>query len=412
MVKPSVIGLQRSFGFGDRLGLATPGHLDALKGSRFAPVFAQQSIRELKRTGRQPDQVMHAAADALMAAGWTGKWGADADHLQTREDVQLMARHGFTFFTIDPSHYVNDLASALSGERLAEAYNAFIQKNAGGENAFFDRYLHKKYALGDYTLVCTDEEELMRAVLKYGEAIIFAENMYHWIQQACQDIPVEVELSVDETDQPTSPLEHLIIGLELRERRVKLVSMAPRFVGAFEKGIDYKGALDLFTRELKQHVAIAGHCGPYKLSMHSGSDKFRIYPIFSRICGELMHVKTAGTSYLEALRVICRTDRPLFRELVGYCRSCYERDRATYHVSARLQDVPENPDDTLLEEWYLENESGRQILHVTFGSVLSDTPENRDKGFKERVMGVVNKHPDLYRELLAKHLGKHLRLLS
>jgi hypothetical protein len=58
MVKPSVIGLQRSFGFGDRLGLATPGHLDALKGSRFAPVFAQQSIRELKRTGRQPDQVM------------------------------------------------------------------------------------------------------------------------------------------------------------------------------------------------------------------------------------------------------------------------------------------------------------------------------------------------------------------
>jgi hypothetical protein len=252
----------------------------------------------------------------------------------------------------------------------------------------------------------------MRAVLKYGEAITYAVQMYQWIQQACRDLPVEVELSVDETNQPTSPLEHLIIALELKNRNVKIVSLAPRFVGDFEKGIDYKGDLDLFAGELRKHVAIARYGGPYKISMHSGSDKFVIYPIFSQVCGELMHVKTAGTSYLEALRVVCRTNKRLFRELVSYSRACYERDRASYHVSARLQEVPENPEDDLLEKWYLENENGRQILHVTFGSVLSDSPENHDKGYKERLRAWLHVQRDLYREILAQHLGKHIRLLA
>jgi hypothetical protein len=126
----------------------------------------------------------------------------------------------------------------------------------------------------------------------------------------------------------------------------------------------------------------------------------------------LLHVKTAGTSYLEALRVVCRTDKDFFRELIVYCRSCYERDRASYHVSAKLDQVPVNPDEDHLEAWYLNNETGRQILHVTFGSMLSDKAANRQKGYKERLMACLTQHGDLYRELLAKHLGKHIKLLS
>jgi hypothetical protein len=412
MVKPSVIGLRRSFGFGDRLGMATAGHIDALKGSDLVPIFAQQSIRELRRTGRSPDQVMKAAVDTLSAEDWQGDWGADADHLQTREDVQLMAGHGYTFFTIDPSNYVNDRASKLDGASLASAYTTYCKESGLAEDAYVDLYLGHAFTVETYTFVYEEREALMRAVLKYSAAIDFAEKMFRWILEAARSKPVEIELSIDETDQPTSPLEHLLIGLELKRRNVEIISLAPRYVGDFEKGIDYKGDHGFFETELKKHMAIARYCGPYKLSMHSGSDKFAIYPVFSQICGNLLHVKTAGTSYLEALRVVCRTDRIFFRELVSYCRSCYSRDKASYHVSAKLAHVPENPDDDQLEKWYLDNEAGRQILHVTFGSVLSDNPANRQKGYKERLITCLMAHRDLYRELLGRHLGKHIQLLS
>src|SRR5678816_1328531 len=106
----------------------------------------------------------------------------------------------------------------------------------------------------------------------------------------------------------TSIAEHLFFALELKRRNVpNVVSLAPRFIGEFEKGIDFKGDLKAFEKSLIQHVEVAKAYGPYKISVHSGSDKFTVYPIIGRVCGELVHLKTAGTSYLEALRVASRT---------------------------------------------------------------------------------------------------------
>src|SRR6058998_2634226 len=103
--QPSALGLRKSFGFGDRLGLATPGHLAAVAKSDFAPIFAQQSVREMERTQRSPQAVLRAAQTALAAAGYMKPWGADADHHKTPEDVAKSAAAGFTFFTIDPSAF-------------------------------------------------------------------------------------------------------------------------------------------------------------------------------------------------------------------------------------------------------------------------------------------------------------------
>src|SRR5688572_21175432 len=101
--QPTTLGTNPSFGFGDRIGLATPGHLAALQsaGDGIAPIFAQQSIREMARTNRSPQGVMDDAMHALAAGGWNAAHGADADHLKTREDVDRTASAGFTFFTID-----------------------------------------------------------------------------------------------------------------------------------------------------------------------------------------------------------------------------------------------------------------------------------------------------------------------
>src|SRR5262245_46491405 len=117
---PSALGLRKTFGFGDRLGLATPGHLAAVKKTDFAPIFAQQSVREMERTQRTPQEVLAAAQQALANAGYTQPWGADADHHKTPQDVEKSAAAGFTFFTIDPSAFVNNEADRMSPAHLAD----------------------------------------------------------------------------------------------------------------------------------------------------------------------------------------------------------------------------------------------------------------------------------------------------
>jgi len=104
------LGLSPSFGFGDRLGLATPGHIAAVRGTKFAPIFAQQSVRENARTGRTPQQVMDDAQRALEAAKWDAPWGADADHLKALEDIPPFVEAGYTFFTVDPGEHVDNSA--------------------------------------------------------------------------------------------------------------------------------------------------------------------------------------------------------------------------------------------------------------------------------------------------------------
>src|SRR5438046_2041827 len=100
----STLGLEPSFGFGDRLGLATPGHVAAMQraGGGIAPIFAQQSIREMTRTGRTPHNVVDDARRGMELSDWHAPSGADADHLKTREDVDRTSAVGFTFYTIDP----------------------------------------------------------------------------------------------------------------------------------------------------------------------------------------------------------------------------------------------------------------------------------------------------------------------
>ena len=123
---PTTLGLAASFGFGDRTGLATPGHIAALRqaGKSIKPIFAQQSIREMTRTQRTPTQVMGDAIGAMEKAGYTSQHGADADHLKVPEDVDRTAAAGFTFFTIDPSDDVDPKTDDYSFSELQERFAA------------------------------------------------------------------------------------------------------------------------------------------------------------------------------------------------------------------------------------------------------------------------------------------------
>ncbi len=413
--QPSLLGLKPTFGFGDRLGLATPGHIASLKHGRLLPILAQQSVREMTRTQRTPGDVMAAARRGIAETGFQGVWGADADHLKTRDDVCNLAAAGFTFFTIDPSAYVENSADTLTGGSLVDAAEQVVSSGAFESLSQVESmYSDKTFDLGIGSPLTVSREALLRAVVKYGRAVDYAGKMGAWIEEARAGQGADIEVSVDETDSPTTAAEHLFIAAELRRRGVKAVSVAPRFCGEFEKGIDYKGDISRFEADLKVHAAIARAFGPYKISVHSGSDKFRIYPVVAAVCGDLLHVKTAGTSYLEALRVVARVDGGLFGEIVAYSRGRFDTDKATYHISATLDGVSAGAGlgASDLERIYLDEDGGRQILHVTFGSVLTQGADSRGRTFKEGILGVLQSHPALHCEILEEHLGKHLRLLS
>jgi hypothetical protein len=190
---------------------------------------------------------------------------------------------------------------------------------------------------------------------------------------------------------------------------VQWVSLAPRFVGSFEKGVDYVGDLDTFAEEFAHHAALARELGPYKISLHSGSDKFSIYRIAADLTdrgsdspqGPLLHLKTAGTSYLEALRTIAEVDSDLFREILTYARECYEVDRATYHVSAQLEKVPASADVKEADlPGLLDVFDARQVLHVTFGSAL--------ERFGPQLKSAMGENEDAHYGHLQSHFVRHL----
>lgn len=391
----SPLGLSPSFGFGDRLGLATPGHIAAVKGTKFAPIFAQQSVRENTRTGRTPQQVMDDAKRAVDAAKWDSAWGADADHLKTVDDIPPFIAAGYTFFTVDPGEHVDNGADTDSVDVLKQKVSALgwdelsaLYLSGDGEQVW------GKFAKSPQG----NAESLMRATVKYSKAVQHAVSMFKRLSELTDAFDFEV--SVDETDSPTTPLEHFFIANELTRKGVKFTSLAPRFIGRFEKGVDYIGDLNALDVEMSKHAAVTTHFGTYKLSLHSGSDKFSVYPLVAKHWGERLHVKTAGTSYLEALRVLAKHEPDLFTKIYTLGRERYETDKKTYHVSAELDKLPKTDDlPSLLEDFH-----AREVLHVTFGSALAQ--------YGVELKAALVKHNDAYFDGLKVHFGKHLSLLK
>ena len=399
-LKPQPLGLRLSAGCGDRLGLATPGHVRAVRAvGGIAPIWAQQSMRENARTGRTPQQVMDDAMWGLFQEGWREPWGADADHLKTTADVDLCVAAGYSFYTVDPGDHVDNEAQTtpadeLEGKVRELPWNLLDDSPEGLRS----RYLDCRSEVEGVSIAFSPIM-LARAAAKYGRAIAHTALMYRHL--AARADQFELEMSVDETETPTSVEEHWYIANELDRLGVRWVSLAPRYVGRFEKGVDYIGSLADFEVQFVQHAAIARALGPYKLSLHSGSDKFSIYPIVARYTHGLVHLKTAGTSYLEALRAIAGIDPPFFREILGFARRRYETDRATYHVSARLSIVPapEAVSDAALPD-LLDQFDTRQVLHVTFGSVL-DT-------LGPRLLAALQGNEEAYYARLEAHFRRHL----
>ena len=360
----------------------------------------------MTRTHRTPEQVMDAATWGVLQEGYTDGFGSDADHLQTLEDIDATVKAGFTMFTIDPGAHVADDADELDGGDLADRYERLDFEALRATPADLEKlYVGKTFPLEGGGSVAFDVRTFQRAAVKYGNAIAHTVRMFHHLRQAKAG-GFELEVSVDETQSPTSTAEHCFFASELNRLGVEWNSMAPRFIGRFEKGVDYIGDIETFRASFAEHVAVMRTFGPYKLSIHSGSDKFSIYPVVAALAEGMVHLKTAGTSYLEAIRAIARVRPGLFREILDFARRRYAADKATYHVSADIEKVP--PADSLADEELpalLDDFDARQALHVTFGSVLTADEGER---FRARIYEVLETNEQAHYDALEQHLARHL----
>lgn len=411
-LRPSPLGLRTSAGFGDRLGLATPGHIRAMQsvGGDLAPIFAQQSIREMERTGRSAQNVLDDAMWAAFANAWQEGYGADADHLKTTQDIDLCVAAGFTFYTFDPSDHVGHLPADISMSGLQARYGNLPWSDLDDSpKDVLQRFVGKRIEIED-NRITFDDQTVMRAAVKYCRALFHVRLMHRHLASALPENAYEIEVSVDETDDPTSHAEHIYIASELHRLDVPWISLAPRFVGRFEKGVEYIGSIEEFEANFAIHSAIARHFGPYKLSLHSGSDKYSIYAAAARLTHGHIHLKTAGTSFLEGLRVVARHDPHVFRRLYELARARYETDKASYHVSARLDHAP-RPTHVANEDLpdLLDQFDARQILHVTFGSLLTGLDGATGVSFGKEISHVLQGHPESYATILERHFSRHLQ---
>jgi hypothetical protein len=391
-----VLRKDRSFGVGDRLGIAVPGHIRVFEKYDAYPVFAQQSIMELNLTNRTYEDVLDAVSFAVFREGFKKEWGADGDHLKTVKDVKYALSLGFTMITLDCSDHIKDVAK--------ENAPALPQKYA-------DKYLGKTFDIGEKTSICFTEDELKQIAAIYGEAIGFAVEMYNKFLKKGK-YKADFEISIDETSTPTTPAQHYFVARELIDAGVSFATIAPRFCGEFQKGIDYIGDLSQFEKEIKIHAVIARHF-KYKLSIHSGSDKFSVFPSIGKETKGVFHVKTAGTNWLEAMRVVAVTDPALYREIHKYAIAAFDEARKYYHVTTDLQKIPDvdKLKDSELPDLFNLNDS-RQLIHITYGLILNKKNDDGTFAFKDRLYRLWRKNEEAYAQALLKHIGRHLELLK
>jgi hypothetical protein len=387
-----------TIGLGDRLGLATPGHVRAIAGYDVFPILAQQSIRELNLTNRTFSDVISAAAFGVMQEGYKGGYGADGDHLKTKDEITYALSSGCSMITLDCSEHIDAQASSLSAEAAAAACARLPEEvRKHYENAYLGKPLP---ILGELS-----EAALQRIVLTFWRAVRHAVSCFRHIEKT-RSAPVDLELSIDETMTVTTPEEHFVIASELAAEGIRPDSVAPHFSGTFEKGVEYAGDLDRFARDLQVHQEIAEHFG-YKLSLHSGSDKFSVFSTVGRVTGGRVHVKTAGTNWLEALAVLAEKDPALYRRAHQFAVEHRPEAEKYYHVSTDVGEIPEIglQSDAYLPE-YLRLPASRQTMHIAYGLLLAQP------WFREAFFRLLDRHEEDYYARLCAHIGKHLQYLA
>jgi hypothetical protein len=404
-----------TIGTGDRVGLATPGHIRAIKKFQIYPVLAQQSVIENGQTGRDFIKVIQDAAWAVFQENYREGYGADGDHLRSLQEVKSALDAGVSMVTLDLSDRIDANALQEPKELIDAKFKEEIDE--GDAQVVFHLFLDKEFIFkgteGQFSIQF-NQESVKRNTLLFYKALDFTEEVYEWIRfRKRNQGSIDFEISMDETPFPTSPENHFFFALELSHRGVHIQSLAPRFTGEFQEGIDCRGAREAFRRQFYQHVLIAQDYGNYKISVHSGSDKFSVFPDVGELSKGFLHLKTSGTSWLEAMRLIATGNPNLYREMHSFAVSRFEEASKLYHVSTDLSRIP-NTEELSDEELpaLLDQEDSRQLLHVTYGYLLNAKDGAGRNLFRDQLTHTLTQYEEDYWSMLETYIEKHLSSLG
>ena len=287
-----------SLGIGDRFAHQASAQLQAFqqaaaRGVQVVPVW-NKSNREHDTVHSEPQSVRAAADAAVQALAWERPYFVDADHITMATVDRFLAP--CDFFTLD-------VADAIGRAPAAGAVEAFLDRHPElvGDTA----------VAGIREPIRMTREAALQAASHYLYAVAEAGRIYRYVEAQKGAGTFVTEVSMDETAAPQSPAELLLILAALADEAVPVQTIAPRFTGRFNKGVDYVGDAVQFEREFGDDVAVIAHAvrayglaNDLKLSVHSGSDKFSIFPAIHRTLvrsGAGVHVKTSGTTWLEEL---------------------------------------------------------------------------------------------------------------
>lgn len=371
-----------SLGIGDRFGYEGVAQLEAILkaektfGIKISPVW-NKSNREHEIIGTKPIEVKREAEEAVETLKWNGAYYIDADHINLN-NVERFIPHS-NFFTIDVADYIPHRIKEKEVKEFLKDYKSYFgEKNIPKLKESLD----------------LSEQKIAACANKYMFAVKKAGKVYRYISDKKGGENFITEISMDETDTAQTPAELFVILAMIHHQKIPIDTIAPKFTGYFYKGIDYVGDLANFKTQFEKALAVLSyakdvfHLKPsLKLSIHSGSDKFSLYPIINKAIKEYkigLHLKTAGTTWLEEVIGLSEANIESLNLVIEIYRKAFKRLDELIEPYDQVVNIQRDkiPKPEEIKKWTKEdlmnaithdpsnpefNKDLRQVFHISYG---------------------------------------------
>jgi tagaturonate epimerase len=388
---PKKINKKSSFGFGDRIGNTSGIHSNFAASYNIFPLFAQQSVREITKTSKKVEDILHDAVLGVFQSGFKNDWGADADHVRDKKWLTNMINNNYlpySMFTIDTFDYIN-LKPDSSGN-CPENDKDFKERMVKAK-----KYIGRKIKFLDWEFTY-GEDELLEIVRKYYKCLDHLKDCFSLIKEKISEF--DFEPTFDETDIVTKPEEHFFLASELTGDGVDFSTFALRFPGVFEKSVDFYGNESELESSIKVHNEIAKHFGSYKLSLHSADYKFKVFKLFRNIAYDDFHMKLGGSSWREAVHTIAEIDKDLFRMILNISLEKAEENSIAYHMKMDTDKISKLINTKDLSGLF-EIKEVVQLLEISYGTIL--------ERYRNIIEDMLMKNEDRYEENIADNYRLH-----
>ncbi len=397
-----------SVGLGDCLGGATAALVRGLENTPVFPVLALQTPRDVRQSGRTWSDVLADAAWGVWREGWKQGFGAEAEDLRTREDVEAAAAGGFVRFSLNLSELLVPVHGKSKME-LSQHYVA-LEREWPVVSEWRKRHLGQGYTLSYGTLrenFIFDERTFFQVAVRLGKVIQQAVELSAIIRSATRGRPHEIAVDLRHSARPIAPAEHLFLALELAHHGVRLAGFVPQLPMEFVDGIDYVKNPGKLVKRLTKHCYLAAQFGGHSVGLPGAGDKLSLLPKLKDSCPDVS-IKMCRTFTIEGLRVLARKAPELFEKVVVKARTEFDSKEESRPaiVDAGHIPLPSSLRPEEIEKEYFDTREGRLLLGASFEA---------DSGAAQRLRSQMNdilcQYEELHFAAVEGHARKHLEAM-